>query len=323
MIPRNCPLLINPHWFGGPIRPHSLVCSAGLDWQRQTHRRKGWLWLSCRCGEADPYRISDLGGRDHSVQPPAQAGSPGSGDTGTHPGGAGMSLEHPGRLHILPGQLFQGSATLNIKKLFLFNPWPCPCPVPGHHWAGPGTSCVPCHSQTQPGQFHRLGMQLFLVESLALSRGFFFLFNFQRGMEHDCCQSQPSTSSPPARLRRLRDSLGMPSSSVFLPRCPCTEPCRRSELARVRNGLGFNVCCRAHKHPLDSVLFLCFCSPAGQHESQGQQNASKLRILLEERKSSSFFFFSWQDGWGTRTGLVSPQTSPDIPSLRTWPGESC
>lgn len=151
---------------------------------------------------------------------------------------------------------------------------------------------------------------------------FFVLFNFQRGMEHDCCQSQPSTSSPPARLRRLRDSLGMPPSSVFLPRCPCTEPCRRSELARVRNGLGFNVCCTAHKHPLDSVLFLCFCSPAGQHESQGQQNASKLRILLEERKSSSFFF-SWQDGWGTRTGLVSPQTSPDIPSLRTWPGESC
>ena len=43
-----------------------------------------------------PHRITEdlgLGGTpgDHAVQPPAQAGSPGAGDTGTHPGGFRMS----------------------------------------------------------------------------------------------------------------------------------------------------------------------------------------------------------------------------------------
>lgn len=145
-------------------------------------------------------------------------------------------------------------------------------------------------------------------------------------MEHSCCQTQPSTSSPPARPRRLRHSLGMTSCSVLLLRCSCTQPCMRLELARVRNGVGFNVCCMAHKHPFDSVLLPCFCSTAGQHESLRQQNRSKLRILLEESKISSFP--RGRTGQGTRTGLVLPcvppssaQTSPDTPSLRTWPGE--
>lgn len=43
-------------------------------------------------GEPDPSRIPEWGGREHPVQPPAQARSPGAGDTGRHPGGVGMSF---------------------------------------------------------------------------------------------------------------------------------------------------------------------------------------------------------------------------------------
>lgn len=47
---------------------------------------------------------------------PDKVGSPGTGDTGTHPFGFGMSSE--GETPCLPGQLFQCSVTLSVKQFF-------------------------------------------------------------------------------------------------------------------------------------------------------------------------------------------------------------